>query len=79
MMETRESVLKILEAIKPGVDFEKETRIVGGQVLTSMNIVRLVMDLSEEFDITISPVAIIPENFETLDAIVRLVERCEEE
>lgn len=71
--------MKILEAIKPGVDFEQETKIVGGQVLTSMNIVRLVMDLSEEFDITISPVAIIPENFETVDAMVRLVERCEEE
>lgn len=78
-METKEKIVKILEAIKPGVDFEQETKIVGGQVLTSMNIVRLVMDLSEEFDITISPVAIIPENFETVDAMVRLVERCEEE
>ena len=66
----KEKIIKILEEIKPEVSFAEE------QHLISMEIVQFVMELSEEFDIEISPMEIVPENFESVDAIANLVEKC---
>ena len=39
----------------------------------------LIMKISYEFDITISPLDIVPENFESLDAILKLINKIQEE
>ena len=44
-----------------------------------MEIVMLIMKISDEFDITISPLDIVPENFESLDAILKLINKIQEE
>ena len=69
----RDTIIEILEDLKPGVDFENETAIISGGILPSIKIVKLVNDLNDEFDITISADKLIPENFESVDAIERLV------
>lgn len=74
-----EKLLNILAGIKPGVDFKNEKHIISNQILTSMEIVRLVMEISDEFDVTISPLKIIPENFETIEAMMHLIEESEDE
>jgi acyl carrier protein len=79
MEDFMDKLLKILEGIKPGIDFKNEQHIISNQVLTSMEIVRLVMEISDEFDVTISPLKIIPENFETVDAIMHLIEESGDE
>ena len=48
-------------------------------LLTSMEVVQLVMELNDAFDIEISPIDIVPENFSSLDAINKLVEKCLDE
>ncbi|MCI6716248.1 MAG: phosphopantetheine-binding protein [Bacilli bacterium] len=72
-------IIEILENMKPGIDFTKETYLITNGILTSMEIVQLVMELNEEFDIEISPMDIIPENFESVTAINQLVEKCLDE
>ena len=72
-------IIEILENMKPGIDFTKETYLITNGILTSMEIVQLVMELNEEFDIEISPMDIIPENFESVTAINPLVEKCLDE
>lgn len=72
-------IIAILENMKPGIDFTKETYLITNGILTSMEIVQLVMELNEEFDIEISPMDIIPENFESVTAINQLVEKCLDE
>lgn len=57
----------------------KEQHLVSEQILTSMEIVMLIMKISDEFDITISPLDIVPENFESLDAILKLINKIQEE
>ena len=74
-----EELLEILNKIKPGVDFESEKDLIGGHVLDSFSIIRLVSDLEEEFDITITPLDIIPDNFKSADAIYAMVQRLEDE
>lgn len=72
-------IIEILENMKPGIDFTKETYLITNGILTSMEIVQLVMELNEEFDIEISPMDIIPKNFESVTAINQLVEKCLDE
>ena len=60
-----EELLKILNEVKPGVDYENETDLIGHGVLDSITMVTLVLQLSDEFDVDISPVDITPENLKT--------------
>ena len=73
-----EKLIKILENIKPGVDFTKEKNLVSDGILTSFDIVTLIANLTAEFDIEITVRDIVPENFESIEAIKKLVDSKEE-
>ena len=70
----KEQVLKILKGVRKDVDFEKETRLIDDSILDSFDIITIVSDLNDEFDIDITADELEPENFNTLDAIVSLIE-----
>ncbi len=74
-----EELIEILEDIKPGVDWEKETDLIGNHILDSLKIVQLVGALNDEFDIEITPIDIVPENFKTAETIYAMVKRLEDE
>lgn len=75
-----EAIMEILEELRPDVDFANETALVTGGVFDSLDIVSLVAMLNEEFDITIRPADLMPENFNSAEAILSLIEkRLEEE
>lgn len=74
-----ERLIKILNEIKPGIDFEKEENLIESKILTSFDIVRLVVALDEEFDIEISPIHLLPENFKSARNIYALIEKIQEE
>lgn len=74
-----EQVIKILEEIKPGVDYLSETDLIGDKILDSLKIVQLVGELNDEFDIEITPIDIVPDNFKSAEAIYAMVKRLEEE
>lgn len=57
----------------PQVDFENETALIDNGILDSLQIMQLIMTFCEEFDIEIDGDDIIPENFNSLDAICDLV------
>ena len=74
-----EEIVKILEQIKPGVDFNSEENLIEEEILDSFDIVTLVAKLNDEFDIEITPADLIPENFNSAQKIFELVTRLEEE
>ncbi len=74
-----EKLLQILNNIKQGVDFKKEDDIVEQGILTSFDIIRLVSELNNEFDIEITPLHIVPENFKNAQAIYNLVQKLQDE
>ena len=74
----REKVIEILETVKKNVDFENETAIIDGGILESFDIIRLVNMLSEEFDVEFTAAELIPENFNSVDAIVEMIEELED-
>ena len=70
-----EKILAILKENCPGVDFENEKALVDDGLIDSFDVVGIVADLTNEFDIDITVNDIVPENFNSLEAINALVER----
>lgn len=70
----KEKVLKILEDLRPDVDFNNETALVSDGILDSFDIVSLVAALNSEFDVTIGIDDLEEDNFDTVDAMVSLIE-----
>ena len=71
----REKVLEILLDVVPDVDFENEVDLVAGKLIDSFAVVAMVNELNDELDIDIPSREILPENFYSLDTIVKLVEK----
>ena len=74
-----DKVIEILKGINPNVDYETEDDLINHKLLKSFDIVRLVTELEDEFDIEISPAYVIPENFASAKTIYELIKRIEEE
>ena len=70
----KENVLEVLRAIRQDVDFESAKNLIDDGILDSFDIISIVSELNEAFDINITADELEPENFNTLDAIVSLVE-----
>ncbi|MEG1436812.1 MAG: acyl carrier protein [Oscillospiraceae bacterium] len=68
-----DKIYEILSTIIPGKDCSTATNLVDGKILTSMNIVRLVAKLNEEFDVEITPLYLTPQNFNAVESIYNLI------
>ncbi len=74
-----EQLLEILSDLHPEVDFEECDTLIDDGILDSFDIVSLISEINEEFDVVISAEHIIPENFNSVEALYALIERLEEE
>ncbi len=72
-------LLEILSDLHPEIDFEEYTTLIDDGILDSFDIVTLISEINEEFDVVISAEYIIPENFNSAEALYALIERLEEE
>ena len=71
----REQVISILATVKPTKSFEGVEDIIEGGYLDSFELMALISTLAEEFDIEIDVDEIVPENFNSVEAIAAMVER----
>ena len=78
-MDTKETILDILQEMHADVDYEKEDKLVTDKILDSFDLVSIVTELSDEFDIQITAKDFIEENFNSLAALVAMVDRLVEE
>lgn len=76
----REKVMKILEGIRADIDFNKqEQMLIDDDILDSFDIISIVGELNEAFDVDISVDELLPENFNTPDAMVELITKLQQE
>lgn len=75
----RETIIEILEEIKAGVDYENESGIISRGILTSLNVFALINALSNEFDVQIGADKLLPENFDSVNAIENLIKLLQDE
>ena len=74
----REKILEIFSGIRSDIDFENSTKLIDYGLLESLDIVSIVGEFNDEFDIEISVEDLLPENFNSVDAMVELITRAQE-
>ena len=74
-----EELLEILNDIQPGVDFENEKHLIDDHLLDSLSTIPLVAELEDTFDVTIPAVEIIPDNFNSAEAMLEMLQRLQED
>ncbi|MDO4206745.1 MAG: acyl carrier protein [Lachnospiraceae bacterium] len=70
---------EILEEIRPDINFDAETQLIDGGILDSFDIVTLVAEINARLDIAIPAEELIPENINSAEALLELLERLDEE
>lgn len=71
----RETLLELLTENCPGVDFENEDALVDDEILESLDIVSIVSEMINTFDVEIGVDDLLPENFNSVDAMLDLIQR----
>ena len=72
--ENKEKLLEILTDICPDADFENEEELIDDGLIESLDIVAIVSEIMVEFDVEINVDDLLPENFNSVDAILELIE-----
>ena len=73
-----EQLLDILKELHTDIDFETEEGLVDEGILDSLDIVTLITEINDAFDISIPAEEIIPDNFNSAAAIWALIEKLDE-
>lgn len=69
-----EKLLEILKGIRPDVDFENETALIDDGILDSFDVVAIISELDDAFDVQIRITELDPDNFNSAEAIWKLVQ-----
>lgn len=64
-----------MREIRPDVDFVGCKTLIDDGVLDSLNILDIVSELNDAFDVEISPAEIVPANFNSAEAMLSMIER----
>lgn len=72
-MNDKDELLEILQNLHPDVDFATQNKLVDGGILDSFDIVSSASDIADVYDVTISADEMIPENFNSVDALYTLI------
>lgn len=74
-----EELMEILRELHPEVDYEQCTTLVDDKILDSFDIVSIIAEIADQFDVTISAEHIIPQNFNSAQALYALIQQLEDE
>lgn len=70
-----DKLISILSELHPDVDFTAATGLIDNGVLDSFDIVTLVAEIDDAFDVAITADELVPENFNSAQALFALIER----
>jgi len=68
-----EKLLSILWELHPEVDFSKTENLIVDGILDSFDIVTLVAQIDDQFNVQLSPEDLVPENFNSAAALYALI------
>ena len=73
-----ERLLSILQDLHDDVDYLTEEHLIDDGILDSLDIVTLVTEIDAELDVRIPPEEIVPENFNSAEALWSLIEKLDD-
>lgn len=73
-----EQLLEILREVDDTVDYETEKSLIDGEIIDSLDLMELISEMEEAFEIEIEMEDIIPENFNSVEAMWALITRLQD-
>lgn len=70
-----EQMIELLKSIKDDVDFENCKTLIDDGILESFDILQIISELNDAYDISIPAKDIIPDNFNSAEALLAMVNR----
>jgi len=70
-----EKLMNILKELRPEVDFANEQKLIDNAILDSFDMVSLIGEINEAFDVEISFDEIEPENFNSAERLWKMIQR----
>ena len=74
-----EALMEILENLHPEIDFNTCETLIDDGLIDSFDIVMIISEINEEYDVVIPAEEIVPENFNSAKALYSLIQRLEDE
>ena len=71
--------MEILENLHPEIDFNTCETLIDDGLIDSFDIVTIIYEINEEYDVVIPAEEIVPENFNSAKALYSLIQRLEDE
>jgi acyl carrier protein len=72
---TIDKLLAILSDLHPEIDFSSHAALIGQGVLDSFDIVTVIADIDDAYGVAIPAEEILPENFDSAQALFALIQR----
>lgn len=70
-----EKLLQILKTIRPDVDFNNEKALIDDGILDSFDVVSIISEIDDEFDVQIKINELDPDNFNSIESIWNLIQK----
>lgn len=70
-----DELIKILSEIRPDVDFENETALIDDGLLDSFDVVSIISEIDDVFDVQIRIAELDPDNFNSAESIWNLIQK----
>ena len=74
-----EEIIEILKEVHAEVDYMSEDKLIDKRIFDSFDVVNVVGELMDAFDVEITAELMVPENFNSAQAICKLVESLSED
>ena len=74
-----DELMEILEEARPDLDFTVEKALIDDALLDSFDIISIVGEINDNFDIEINANDLLPENFNSAEAIWELITKMQAE
>ena len=73
-----EQLLEILEKVNDTIDFAAEKALIDDEIIDSLELMQLISEIEDEFDVAIEMEDIIPDNFNSVEAMWDLITRLQD-
>lgn len=74
-----DKLLSLLSEIRPDIDFETETSLIDDGILDSFDVVSIISEIDDVYGVQIRINELDPENFNSAEAILKLIEKLKQE
>ena len=71
----KNEIMDMLKELKPEEDFGDSEAFIDEELLDSFDVITLISMIEEKYGVSVDGLDIVPENFQNIDAMIKLVEK----